>query len=240
MSSIRRSGIIKRGSLLSFFCGLSFLMTRTCLALAAQAPLEIPLTIQEAIYADAPTKGIARDQGPVTVGIPLADSAAIKDVSQLGLKGASAGQFRVLGRWPSGNIQWLLIDTQASLGAGRTNTSISVVAGHGNFGGPDLAHDDGAAISINTGPSQFAIRKANFDLFDRVVVNGKILVDSGASAGLVLMGPDTTISVAAPPPPSSSATSGGGLGERRYSVRISYATISGETEGSQPAMAEVP
>src|SRR5581483_10799656 len=31
-----------------------------------------------------------------------------------------------------------------------------------------------------------------------------------------------------------------GLGERRYSVRLSYATISGETEGSQPAMAEVP
>ena len=118
MSAIRRFGIIKRGSLLSFFCGLSFLMTCTCLALAAQAPHEIPLTIQEAIYPDAPSRGIARDQGPLTVGIPLADSAAIQDISQLGLKGASAGQFRVLGRWPSGNIQWLLIDTQASLGAG--------------------------------------------------------------------------------------------------------------------------
>src|SRR5690348_6268302 len=98
MTAIGRSGTIQTGNFRSLFWGLSFLITFTCLALAAQAPLEIPLTIQEAIYADAPTKGIARDQGPVTVGIPLADSAAIKDVSQVGLKGASAGQFRVLGR----------------------------------------------------------------------------------------------------------------------------------------------
>src|SRR5579872_7024378 len=98
-------------------CGKGFdLMSRMpgvvlCLLLFVQAAtanqLHVHLTVQEALYAGAPTRGIARRQGPVTVGVPLADAAAIKSVSQLGLLGASAAQFRVLGRWPSGNIEWV-------------------------------------------------------------------------------------------------------------------------------------
>ncbi len=155
----------------------------------AYAQISIPLTIQEAVYTGAPTTGINRSQGPVTVGIPLSDFGGVSSVSQLGLSGASVGQFRVLSRWPSGNIQWVLVDTQADVPAGGNNTSISVVNGSGNFGGPNLATDNGSNITVNTGVAQFTIRKAYFNLFDSAVVNGKALVATGTSPGLVLMGP---------------------------------------------------
>src|SRR5579872_292955 len=182
-------------------CGEGFdLMSRMprvvlCLLLFGQAAtanqLHVRLTVQEALYAGAPTRGIARRQGPVTVGVPLSDSAGIRSVSQLGLAGGSVGQFRVLGRWPSGNIEWLLVDTQADVPAGGRNTSIALMTGEGNFGGPDLARDTGPAITVNTGPAQFVIRKAKFNLFDRVTVNGKTLVAPGSSPGLVLLGPSS-------------------------------------------------
>jgi hypothetical protein len=167
-----------------------------CLILAstqlpAQTRLDVPLTVQETLYPGAPTRGITRNQGPVTVGVPLADSAGIKNISQLGLKGAAAGQFRILGRWPSGNAQWVLVDTQADVGAGKTYTGISLTGGKGNFGGRDLASDQGATIAVDTGAARFVIRKAKFNLFDEVAVNGKSLVTRGASQGLVVMGPSS-------------------------------------------------
>lgn len=158
-------------------------------ALPARAQLNVPLTIQEALYPGAPTNGVARKQEPVTVGIPLPDSAGIKSESQLGLKGAAVGQFRILGRWPSGNAKWVLVDTQVDLGSGGKNTSTSLTTGQGNFGGSALATDDGATISVKTGSAEFVIRKARFNLFDRVTVEGKALVAPGASQGLVLLGP---------------------------------------------------
>src|SRR5579884_1115930 len=127
----------------------------------AYSQISVPLTIQEAIYPGSPTNGIDRTQGPVAVGVPIPDSANISDISQLGLAGASVGQFRVLGRWPSGNIQWVLVDSQADVPAGGLNTSVSLVPGYGNFGGPNLATDNGPSISIKTGAAQFVIRKKN-------------------------------------------------------------------------------
>ncbi len=153
------------------------------------AQLSVPLTVQEALYPAAPTTGIARSQDPVTVGIPLADSDGINSTSQLGLRGASVGQFRVLGRWPSGNIQWVLVDTQADLSAGGKNTGITLINGSGNFGGANLANDNGSSITVNTGAAVFTIRKANFNVFDQVISGGKTLIASGSSQGLSILGP---------------------------------------------------
>jgi YetA-like protein/Galactose oxidase, central domain len=150
-------------------------------------PLYVPLTIQEAIYTGI--SGLPRSQDPVTVGIPLPDSAGIDSVSQLGLSGASLGQFRALGRWPSGNVKWLLVDTQADVRARRQNTGIALTTGTGNFGGSDLTTDNGATITVNTGTATFTIKKANFNLIDQALVNGRTLVASGSSMGLVVVGP---------------------------------------------------
>jgi len=178
-------------------CWPMSLILRACtfvvLALASTllfAQLPASLTVQEALYPGAPTKGINRVQDPVTVGIPLADTAGIKNVTQLGLRGASVGQFRVLGRWPSGNIQWILVDTQADLKGGGLNTALTLNAhGTGNFGGSDLATDNGSTITVNTGAAIFTVRKANFNVLDQVVVSGKTLIAPGTSQGLAVVGP---------------------------------------------------
>src|SRR5271165_1268077 len=155
-----------------------------------EAQLPATLTVQETLYPGAPTAGEDRVQEPVTVGLPVADADGISDISQLGLQGASVGQFRVLGRWPSGNIQWVLVDTQADLNAGGKNTKISLIQGKtGNFGGPDLATDNGSEITVNTAAATFTIRKAHFNVFDQVVSAGKTLIARESSQGLAIMGP---------------------------------------------------
>lgn len=155
------------------------------------AEVNVPLTVQEAIYPGS-VAGVARTLDPVTVGVPLPDdeSTGTADLNRLTLSGATVGQFRVLGRWPSGRIKWVLVDTQASLAAGQANTGIALRdGGSGNFGGPDLATDDGATITVNTGTATFTIRKARFNVLDRVVVGDRTLVTSGSSEGLVVNGP---------------------------------------------------
>ncbi|MEO5741995.1 MAG: hypothetical protein ABIS29_15515, partial [Vicinamibacterales bacterium] len=155
------------------------------------AAINIPLTIQEAVYPGS-VAGMPRTAEPVSVGIPLPDNGATgaTDVSQLTLTGANAGQFRVLGRWPSGRIKWVLVDTLASLAAGGTATGVALTTGgNGNFGGSDLAIDNGAAIVVTTGTATFTIRKANFNGFHQVVVGGTTVVAAGASNGLVITGP---------------------------------------------------
>src|ERR1044072_1930552 len=82
-------------------------MTRVSLLLpaiawSAMAAVNVPLIVQEAIYPGSPS-GVARTSDPVTIAIPLPDdpTTGLSDVNQLTLSGASVGQFRVLGRWPS-------------------------------------------------------------------------------------------------------------------------------------------
>jgi hypothetical protein len=167
------------------------LITLAVVGPRVHAALSVPLTIQEALYPGS-MSGLARTGDPVTVGIPLPDDPAtgVTDVSQLTLTGAPAGQFRALGRWPSGRIKWVLVDTLASLSGGGTATGIALsTGGNGNFGGASLATDNGATITVSTGTATFTIRKANFNGFDQVAVGGTIVVPSGSSSGLVITGP---------------------------------------------------
>jgi hypothetical protein len=157
----------------------------------AEAQVNVPLTVKEALYPGSVT-GVARSSDPVTVGIPLPDDpvTGATNVSQLGLSGASVGQFRVLGRWPSGRIKWVLIDTEATLSAGGSNTAIVLTSGGtGNFGGASLAVDNGSTITVSTGSATFTIRKANFNVIDTAIVAGKTVVARGSSQGLVVTGP---------------------------------------------------
>ena len=176
-----------RGAWTNCSCALSLLFLLNCLTPVTMAQLHIPLITQEALPPG--TAGVTRAQDPVSVGVPISDSDQITDVSQLGLAGGAPGQFRVLGRWPSGNIKWVLVDTLADVPAGGQNTNIALTTGSGNFGGSNLATDNGSSISINTGTATFSIKKSNFNLLDQAVVNGRTLVASGTSTGLVVVGP---------------------------------------------------
>jgi YetA-like protein/Galactose oxidase, central domain len=158
----------------------------------------VPVTVQEAIYPGI--TGLARVAEPVTVGLPLADSAGIVPGSggnlPLSLSGASYGQFRCLGTWPDGNCKWVLVDTLANISSpGGLNTSISLIDGSGNFGGSNLATDSNpgspnfGTITINTGTAMFVVRKANFNIIDQAVVGTTSVTSPGTTQGLVISGP---------------------------------------------------
>jgi hypothetical protein len=152
----------------------------------ALAGLPVPITVQEVLPSGV--AGIARTAGPLTVGIPLEESSAIMSVSQLGLSGASAGQFRELARWPGGAIKWVLVDFQSDLPAGGASAAVSLASGTGNFGGADLASDQGTNINVTTGAAVFSVRKSPFRLFDQVSVGAASLVAAGGE-GVVAVDP---------------------------------------------------
>lgn len=150
----------------------------------ARAALPVPITAQETLLPGV--SGAARLAGPVTVGIPLEASQGITSVSQLGLSGVSAGQFRELARHPGGALKWVLVDYQADVPAGAASAAVSLTAGGGSFGGADLAADQGTSIAISTGVATFTIRKSPFRLFDQVSVGATSLVSAGGE-GVVMV-----------------------------------------------------
>ncbi|MBI2609940.1 fibronectin type III domain-containing protein [Candidatus Giovannonibacteria bacterium] len=145
--------------------------------------IQVPLTVKEALPAGI--SGMSRTSELVSVGIPLPENSGAISTSQLGLSGTTAGQFRTLAKWPNGNIKWVLADFLASVSAGGT-TNVSLTTGAGNFGGTNLAADNGNTININTGPAQFVIKKSNFNVFDSVIINGQTLVNTGNNGKLVM------------------------------------------------------
>lgn len=152
----------------------------------------IPLTIHELL----PTgeTGSARTNELATFGIPLKDSDGITDVNQLGVTGSSTYQFRPLWRYPSGNIQWVLVDTLASVVAGGTQ-SMTLTTGTGGAGGANIATDNAAAVAITTGTAQFSIKKNGFNVLDSVIVGTTTVVAAGHTGGLVWVdGTGTTFS----------------------------------------------
>ncbi|TKB82289.1 MAG: fibronectin type III domain-containing protein, partial [Nitrospira sp.] len=144
-------------------------------------PVSIPLTIHELLPVGA--TGMARTNEPATFGLPLKDSDGVQMVGSLGLSGASAYQFKPLSFHPSGNLKWVLVDTIVSVSAGGT-APMTLTTGNGNSTGSNLAVDNGSVITVNTGPSQFTVRKSGFNIIDSVMTNGATLVTSGHSGGL--------------------------------------------------------
>lgn len=160
--------------------------------LPAWAALNVPLTVQEALYAGG-SKGIARTAEPFCMGVPLADSARIGSTRALGLSGATAGQFRVLASWADGNYKWIKIcGIIPSMSGGGKATVTLTDSGSGNFGGANLATDKGTTIEVATGEATFSIKKANFNAIDSVTIGSTAVVasSSAASRGLVMTGPD--------------------------------------------------
>lgn len=164
------------------------------------ATVTIPLNLQETLFpGDLTGKtysaagGIARTDEPFCMGVPVADSVALPGagVSTLALPGASAGQFRVLAKWPSGNAKWIeACGILPSLSAGAVSTAVSLTnGGSGNFGGADLATDNGSTITVATGAATITVKKANFNGLDIVNVGANHVVLTGTSPGFVIVGP---------------------------------------------------
>lgn len=149
--------------------------------------INIALTIHEALRSGI--SGIDRVGEPVTVGIPfpkgmLSESSG---VPQLALRGAEYYQFRTLARWPDGSVKWALIDFQTNIKSGSINDKVDVIRGAGNSPGK-LAEDKGEVISVSTGAMTAHIKKRGFNLFSRVIMDGKEIITEGTSKGIVVVG----------------------------------------------------
>ena len=161
-----------------FFFVLLFALSVFSFECSASIAHPIPFMVHELLPEGV--TGFDRVNEPVSFGIPLMDSDGIKDVGELGLTGASHYQFRPLHRYKSGNIQWVLVDTLASLSGGKV-IHLNVTNGTGNSKGPDLARDTGTSITVDTGEAVFTLRKAHFNVFDSVRVGGFEYVERGGA-----------------------------------------------------------
>jgi hypothetical protein len=211
----------------------SFLVVASC----GFAQINVPLTVRETLYPGS-MSGVARTNEPLTVGVPLPDSAGITSTTSLGLSGATAAQFTVEGKWPDGNIKWVKVRAIVpSVSAGGTSTVTLTNSGAGNFGGADMATDNGATITVNTGVATFTIKKSNYNVFDQVVMGATTLVASGTSQGVVVLGPTPT--AAYPANVTCLPTSGGSPCTTIYSTANDGTNSTATIEENGPAMAVV-
>jgi hypothetical protein len=182
--------------------------------------------------------GVARTNEPLTVGVPLPDSAGIASTNVLGLTGAAAAQFTVEGKWPDGNIKWVKVRAIVpSVSAGGTATITLTGSGSGNFGGANLATDNGPTITVSTGTAIFTIKKANFNVVDSVVMGSTTLVASGTSKGLAVLGPNPAATY--PGNVTCLPTSGGSACNTVYSTANDGVNSTASIEENGPTMAIV-
>jgi hypothetical protein len=137
------------------------------------------LSVQEILPSGI--SGLTRTAGHVMAGIPLAESDNITSVNQLGLSGVSAGQFRALKTHPSGKLKSVLVDFQLDVTAGAANTSVTLMAGSGNFGGPSMVTNVGTYWQISTGAALFQVYKSGFRFLDLVQVGATTVLSSPSS-----------------------------------------------------------
>ena len=142
---------------------------------AAQERLSIPLRLQE-------PAGIARNSEPVTAGVPLPRSAALRDVGALGLldeRGRDvAVQARVLSRWdaPVGDerapIRWLQLHFQADVPAhGVRAFQVVRLDADGAYrprAQVGIASAERGGVVVRTGPLSFYVDDGPFRLLDAV------------------------------------------------------------------------
>ena len=172
----------------------SFAVFFICCSAPTWAALNVPITIQEALYSSGPA-GVARTNEPFCLGVPIADSAGITSTGVLALTGASAGQFRITERWPSGNAKWIKVCGILSSLSARGTASVTLTdGGSGNFGGASIA-GGGAPITVATGTMTATIKAAGqFNLLDTVTVGSTPVLTTSTSPtrGMVLTGPNPT------------------------------------------------
>ncbi|MHC4846424.1 MAG: exo-rhamnogalacturonan lyase family protein, partial [Planctomycetota bacterium] len=144
-----------------------------------------PLWIQEAVHSK--NDGVGRVDGIATFGLPFAEGQVgqVGGRPALAVTNTSHYQFRTLETWPDNSVKWALIDVLADVPANGINFEHETAPGNGASGQADIATDLGNRIALNTGPLQADVDKDDFNLFDRVVVDGLEIVSTDASAGIL-------------------------------------------------------
>ena len=146
------------------------LLTPHC-QLARAAGGAIPVTL----HARGGAQGI---DWPLTFGVPFPDEA-LKDEAKVRLIGPDGAgvpiQVRTTGRWLSGSISWVLIDTQRPLPQGEASYRVEwgdgVVRGAARSDRVTIRDGD-RAVTVDTGPLRFTLSKDNLNVFSEILVRG--------------------------------------------------------------------
>ena len=132
----------------------------------------------------------------ISNGVPLEVGAAMdtKELHVLGPDGKEVpAQFRVLARWwrKDNSIRWVLTDFIRS-DSEPAKATYTLVGRKAVSKGPTTklsVTETKNAIRIDTGPAQFEVSTTNFNLLNRVVVDGKTLVEPDELMGSVTEDP---------------------------------------------------
>jgi hypothetical protein len=161
------------------------------MAASADAP-QLTVTIPPAPTSppalDLPLK-IARR--PAAFGVPLKESANVRDAAQLTLKDSTgkavAAQFRALSRWRGGAgdagrpIKWLLVDADTAAGDYRLTTGSDNPKPT-----TSITATDGAAIQINAARVRMRVPKQGAALVDKFELDGSERLKQPATITLEL------------------------------------------------------
>ncbi|UCG31746.1 MAG: hypothetical protein JSU68_08755, partial [Phycisphaerales bacterium] len=129
-------------------------------------------------------QGVARRGEPVTFGVPL-PKGGLRDAEKVRLmrNGAEVpAQFRASGLWrPDKSIRWLLVDFQADIDAGATQTYTleygSGISSRAQPAAPVRIEESVDGYRVATGAALFCISKRVFDLFQEVrLADGAVAV----------------------------------------------------------------
>jgi YetA-like protein len=123
----------------------------------------------------------------VQIGIPFPEGMMheIKGRASLAIINKEF-QTRVLKKWPDGSIKWAVVDFLSSPGKGRSE-EVHLQQGAGLSPGKFLVEEKNRSFWVDTGPMKVEIKRDNFNIFNRVIVNGQEIVTNGSSRGIVLI-----------------------------------------------------
>jgi len=155
-------------------------MVGTIFAIGAAGGAEVELTVTE-------TAGQERKAEPVTTGVPF-PKGALKDVAALTVSSsgkALPAQFLKTVPWDDGSVRWALMDCQVDVPAsGKLKLVVGDKGGNPAPAAAVKVEEAADGVKVSTGPLEFKVAKAKFNLFESLKVDGKELIPAGG-AGIV-------------------------------------------------------
>ena len=152
-------------------------------ALTAQAADLVTLTMQDRL-------GVARVGEPVTIGVPLPQGAVKSAADLVLLSGGKAipAEVRPIVKWPDGSIRWVHLYFAADCPANGQAT-VALATGPAAVAASRLVVQDGAnAVTVNTGPLKFVVRKKGFNLIDSAEIDGQPVIAPHQRCAMMLLG----------------------------------------------------
>lgn len=132
--------------------------------------------------------GITVEQWPITTGVPF-PPGVLQSADQVRLLDEAGKEMAVqvacTGVHEDGSVRWLMLDFQADVPeAGRT-LALEFAEGvtRTEPPAPLQVQDAPGAITVNTGPLEFAVNKTPFNGFDVVTLDGSVIIKPGHEGG---------------------------------------------------------